>query len=253
MTSITSNSTVAEIMERSSVMADILEQLGINAKDSPDVTLHDACLDQDLYAPTVIDLLLRADAPETTKEPDHDLQATLTELTDRIAAKYHRHLQRDLPRLQMLLDHAVLQASDHSLEQIRITFLGLRAELEEHLLMQKQVLFPLIEEIEWAKCFPGRYGGVIDRSIAQATHDHNGVGRTMSVLRRQTSSFTPPATARVLYRSFLKGLTQLEEEMHQNTHLEVNILLPRAIADEAKLRRRQFSNSNEVVFGEMCD
>ena len=237
MTTITPETTVRKVVESCPARAAFLEHMGIDQAHDADRTLREACLGQDLSLPTVIDLLLRMDRPDSAGIATDEPYATVTELANHIVAEHHEYLRRELPRLQLLLDRVTPSEAVSSLDQIHAIFESLRSELEEHMAMEEQVLFPLIQEIDWARRHPGGYSGGIERSIAQSEHDHHCFDHAIANLRGLTAGFTPSDSAPPAYRSFLKGLADLEEDMKKHTHLEVDVLLPRAIEAEASLRR----------------
>ncbi len=247
MITITPKTTIGAIAEGSPTRTDFLDQLGIDTDRHADLTLGEACLNEDLSVPTVIDLLLRADTPESTQAPGDESQATIRQLTDYIVAKHHGYLRRELPWLKMLLDRVAPHETTHDLAQIKTVFAVLRSELEEHMLMEEQVLFPLIQEIDWAsRRSPGCYSGGMERSLAQTEHDHRHFEDAMSQLQTLTQGFTPPESAGTAYRGFLKGLAKLAQDMDQHTHLEVEVLLPRVIATEARLRSKHAANAQQA-------
>lgn len=245
MATITTEATIREIVRELPTMVDSFKKLGIDPQDDAGATLHQACQSKGLCPQIVVDLLLQADTHKsiTLQDVSH---LTITQLADHIVANHHQYLRRELPRLQVLLDCDAPSGLAHDLEQIRSIFALLRAELEQHMVMEEQVLFPLIQEIAWASQSPGCYGCSGNRSIAQAEHNHHGFKCAMSDLHTLTDQFTPPEAATTAYRGFLNGLAELRQDLDQHTHLEVDVLLPRVTTAEAKLRNNSVSGQCEI-------
>lgn len=229
---------MAQIIAGSHLRAEFLQQVGVDPEQDADLTLQEVCWRQEMHLARVIDLLARIDCWERPQALRDESQVSLTQLADYVVAKHHEYLRRELPRLQMLLDLASRHEVTHESERIRTVFESLRSGIEHHMVMEEQVLFPLIQEIDWASRVPGQYAGGIGYAITQATHDRHCFEQTMTKLRALTSDFTAPAQAPIAYRSFLKGLAALESDMKQHGHLETEILIPRAIEAEARLRNR---------------
>ncbi len=249
MTTLTPETTIRKVVEACPARAAFLEQMGIDLRSDADQALSEVCSNHGLSTSTVIDLLLRMDRPESAATSLDEPFTTITQLADHIVTKHHEYHRRELPRLQLLLDQISLNEVVPNLDQIRAVFESLRSELEEHMAMEEQVLFPLIQEIDRARRCPGQYSGGIDRSIAQSEHDHHCFESVMAHLRTLTNDFTPPRSAVPAYRSFVKGLADLEVDMNQHTHLEVDVLLPRAIEAEASLRSSKCAKPHEVDRG----
>jgi regulator of cell morphogenesis and NO signaling len=66
--------------------------------------------------------------------------------------------------------------------------------------------------------------------------EHDRAGELMKRIRQLSDNFSPPEGACNTYRVTFAKLNEFEEDLHQHVHLENNILFPRAMAMEAKLR-----------------
>lgn len=60
--------------------------------------------------------------------------------------------------------------------------------------------------------------------------EHEAVGEALQQIRHITADYQPPDDACNTYRALLDGLKALEADLHQHTHLENNILFPKALA-----------------------
>ena len=151
----------------------------------------------------------------------------LGELIDHILSTYHRSLWDELPRLGAMalkVREAHHDKAPVMLSELVSTFDSLRAELEEHMHKEEQVLFPMIKAGQGAAA-----GG----PIACMEHEHERAGAALARLRELTHDYELPEEACTTWRALWHGLAQLETALHEHIHLENNILFPRALASRA--------------------
>lgn len=170
-------------------------------------------------------LLAELEAAAQAPAPDERdwTQATLGELMDHILATFHRPLDEDLPRLEAQARRvaAVHGSKDPRLAEVLRTFLPLRADLEQHMLKEEQILFPMIR---------AGHGAQAIGPITVMEREHDEAGEALRRLRELTDGYQPPAEACNTWRALLHGLEEFEREMHVHVHLENNVLYPRALA-----------------------
>ena len=77
----------------------------------------------------------------------------------------------------------------------------------------------------------------LDEPISCMMHEHESSGNALARLRELTHGFSPPADACNTYRAFYAKLEEFEQDLHLHVHLENNILFPKALALEKKLKR----------------
>jgi regulator of cell morphogenesis and NO signaling len=100
-------------------------------------------------------------------------------------------------------------------------YLALKTELQEHMMKEEQILFPMIRQ--------GR-GAMASGPVAVMTHEHDAAGTALKRLRELTNDYQAPEGACTTWRALWHGLDVLETAMHEHIHLENNILFPRALA-----------------------
>jgi len=150
-------------------------------------------------------------------------QASLGDLIEHILAAYHKPLSEELPRLEAMARKVVDVHRDkqpETLPELLRVYLGLKAELEEHMAKEEQILFPKIRRGE---------GAMADGPISVMEHEHDSAGNALRRLRELTGGYEVPAEACNTWRALWHGLAALEQAMHQHIHLENNILFPRAL------------------------
>ncbi len=65
--------------------------------------------------------------------------------------------------------------------------------------------------------------------------EHQAAGDEMYAIRALSSTYTPPPDGCTTYRVTYQELGEFERDLHQQVHLENDVLFPAAIALEAKL------------------
>ena len=151
-------------------------------------------------------------------------QAPLGDLVTHIVAVYHRPLDEELPRLESMARKVFEVHGDKQPEALRellSVFVGLKAELEDHMQKEEQILFPMI------KCGEG---DMADGPISVMEHEHENAGNALRRIRELTNGYQVPEEACNTWRALWHGLHALELSLHQHIHLENNILFPRALA-----------------------
>jgi regulator of cell morphogenesis and NO signaling len=105
------------------------------------------------------------------------------ELADHIVGSHHVDLRQHLPQLSKLIDKVVdaHSAKHPEVFGIRQTFAALRQELEQHMMNEEQVLFPLVKRLEAARAPFSIHCGTVENPILVMEHEHERAG---SALRR---------------------------------------------------------------------
>jgi len=212
--------TVAELVLERPARARVFETLGVDYCCGGKQSLTAACDARGLaVADTVAALESAAEIPST--EPDWT-QAALPELCDHIVAAHHDRLREELPRLDGLLEKVVRAHGEErpELAELRDTFVALRSELEEHMVVEEETLFPVV-----------RTGGPYDSDqVAALVHDHEWAGSALARLRDLSGGYDLDRALCNTHRATLDGLRELELDLHQHIHEENNVLFPRALA-----------------------
>jgi regulator of cell morphogenesis and NO signaling len=185
--------------------------------------LAEVCSRLDLDTETVLkeiqDELTGPDEPQRRWN-----DAPLGDLIDHILATYHRPLDEELPRLEAMARKVCSVHGEKDPEgfaELLSVYLALKTELQEHMMKEEQILFPMIRQ--------GR-GAMASGPVAVMTHEHDAAGHALKRLRELTNDYQAPEGACTTWRALWHGLDVLETAMHEHIHLENNILFPRALA-----------------------
>jgi len=220
--------------------AKVFETFGLDYCCGGKKPLKEACEAKGINPQTVLDVLKMIDGQAAEPERDWS-QATMTELCANIEQTHHAYLKRDLPRMEYLVRRVAERhgGDQPHLIEVRDTFLGLKTELEEHMVKEERVLFPLCRQLDSAESLPEMHCGSVDNPIRQMVHEHNDAGAALAKLRQLTNGYQPPESACNTYRAMYDALAELEHDMHRHVHKENSILFPKAAAAEWNLRAKQ--------------
>lgn len=237
MKPVTSDSSVHDIVNDSLERKVLLRCLGIDPELDAQKTLREACNLAEIDTAHVMKLLCGSDTRSMGRRLIRDEEGLLSDLIDHIVATHHGFLRRELPELQSQLDRISKTESLPDMESMRAAFDLLRTELDAHMLMEEQVLFPLIAELDWAEDQPGSCSGAMLMSVTM--HDRTKINNAMTTLRDLTNDFSPPEHSSTAYRMWVDMLAILDADLEQHAYLETNVLLPRALHTDRAIRRKR--------------
>ena len=154
----------------------------------------------------------------------------LTELTDHLIEAFHEPVRQELPRL--LRTASTLPCPSEAARAgaaIRERLTDLDSALRPHMVTEERELFPLLRRLDAGAGRPADHDRL--RELVRTLQaEHAALDALVTALRDASGSCaaarTPCSTLRLLHR----GLTELDELMRLQIHLEHHILFPRAEA-----------------------
>ena len=242
MNPITAEQTVGELMSERLGRSRILERFGIDYCCHGDTPLTEACISKGLPIEDVLLELNEADSANLETEDIDYNSMELDQLIEHIVSTHHAYLSRELPRLVSLAQkvsnaHA---ADDSRLRELESVVRALKEELTSHMSKEERLLFPVIREMVQSDTVPVMPFGTLANPIGAMELEHDGAGYALRQMRLLTNNFYEgPRWACDTYRALLKGLRELELDLHQHIHKENNILFPKALAIERGLARQK--------------
>jgi len=140
-------------------------------------------------------------------------------LVDHIVATHHRYLKAELPLLDALAAKVLsVHGERHpELGQVKTLVEAIRAELEPHIRVEEELLFPAIH---------GSSMAALSELLATMEEEHERAGDLLAALRRVTAAYEAPADACASYRSLFERLEALELDTHLHVLKENHTLLP---------------------------
>lgn len=159
----------------------------------------------------------------------------LRDLLQYIMDAHHSYLYMALPNLHRMLNELY---SKHSkthpeLSNVHYLFSILKIELEQHIIMEEELIFPKILAYEKKPTL----NALIDiiEFIEDLEREHVHINHLLKDLREATSDYTVPRVASDSYRMVYVKLDELESDLFQHLHLENNILFPRLLREMKKV------------------
>jgi regulator of cell morphogenesis and NO signaling len=230
----------------------VLRRFGIAQDDTR--TLPEAASKEHMPVELLIAALNKAAlAAELSRKIDGDqLQATLLGvIIDYIMERYHCSLRSELPRLDELLNR-VIEARGHGegskLVVLRTIFRTVKTQIEEHLAIEEQILFPRLRRSGLYARKQGSTGGACKESspvtaISEMQHEHEVVEWGFKEMREITEGYAPAGDSSEMLVALYEGLLRLEVELLEHAHLENDLLWPARAVEKT-------SSDSAVYIGE---
>ncbi len=155
-------------------------------------------------------------------------EASSAELIDYIVNTHHAYLQKELPLLSEFVTKILrVHGPTHGevLSRLYKLFHSLKMELDQHLIKEEEVLFPLIRQYEQNPSEELRAKAAAELNDLES--EHQSAGDILKEMRAITDGYTLPEGACRTYTLTFHKLAELESDLFEHIHLENNILFPR--------------------------
>ncbi|MCG3182835.1 MAG: Iron-sulfur cluster repair protein YtfE [Planctomycetes bacterium] len=219
---ITNDTLVGQLAAEQPLSTRVFARHGIDYCCGGGRPLGEVCSEKGLDAGSVVaEIEKELNAPG--EQPTRWDNAPLPDLIDHILQAYHVPLWEELSRLDAMARKVHMVHGDKEPEMLAgivDVFGGLKAELDQHMRKEEQILFPMIL---------GGHGTMAGGPIHVMNHEHESCGEALRRLRLLTNNYDVPEGACNTWRALWHGLAALEHDLHQHIHLENNILFPRAL------------------------
>lgn len=228
MKTFNTSQSIGEIVSIMPKASDIFKKYGIDFCCGGHRPLADAIREQNLDEEELLDRLEEAYKETRQLSERSDFRTMpLSDLIDHVVSTHHSYLNRALPELSDLTTTILrVHGQNHpDLFRVHKLFHNLKLELEQHLIKEETLLFPLIKEYE-----NGPTEGLLKRIslvVRETEEEHEAAGDILKELRRVTEDYILPADGCATYGKTFKGLQELESDLFQHIHLENNILFTR--------------------------
>ena len=224
----------------------VFERLGIDYCCGGGRSLEEACDAAHVRVEDLERMLAEAEEhPPGAGQDDAAWQrAPLFGLIAHIIQKHHYFVRRELRRIEPLLARVISSHGEKHPELLEVQrqFRGLGEELIQHMMKEEQILFPYVTHLEESESrrepvAPPRFGSA-ENPIRMMMHEHESAGSVLRTIRSHTGDYRLPPGACAGYETLYQSLQDFEQDLHQHIHLENNILFPRALELEDKVRSR---------------
>jgi regulator of cell morphogenesis and NO signaling len=231
MKTMTSETTVGEIVRAVPARSRIFENLGIDYCCGGKKPLAEACRAKGLNPATVVAMLTALDGVPTTITVNPDAMS-LSELCDHIEEFHHGYLREELPRLNFMTRKVAAVHGEHEprLLEVRRVFEAFNAEMTAHTQEEDETIFPAIRQLASANEDQAAAATQLKKAFAKLESEHDRAGAALVQLKVLTDRYDPPDWACNTFRALYDGLAKLEQNTHQHVHKENNVLFPKALA-----------------------
>lgn len=231
--------TVGEFVARNPHAKRVLEDFGIDYCCGGGQGLAEAAAAKGMKVGALLERVAAAAAAPGQRPERIWADAGVGELIEHLLSTHHAFMKREMPRIDDLLRKVSQAHGEHHgpmLRDLGATFQAFRAEIEDHLMKEEQILFPTIGEMDaYARTGgekPQAHCGSVEYPIRQMEYEHNSAGDALKRMRAIASEYRPPADACPTFAALYEALAAVERDLHEHIHLESNVLFPRSIALE---------------------
>lgn len=160
-------------------------------------------------------------------------EAHVADLIDHIVSTHHYYLRKELPVLSEFVTKIlrVHGAAHGEIAALHKRFHQMKIELDQHLITEEEVLFPLLKRYASEPSEELREQTI--KGLRELESDHSLVGDCLKDMRQLTNDYALPPDACRTYTLTYQKLVELESDIFQHVHLENNILFPRIEAQPA--------------------
>ncbi|MBL7740774.1 MAG: DUF542 domain-containing protein [Chitinophagaceae bacterium] len=233
---------VTDIVTKDYRTSAIFRKYGIEFCCTGRIPLRKACemngLDTEVVKKELYDSTRNIQVSNATDFNDWDIDF----LTDYIRNIHHSYLRKNLPEITEILERFTEghQKQYPRLPALVTAFNHLKKVLLPHLDHEEQVIFPYIKQINHAHRSREPYAALLVRTLRKPVEEmmhkeHEQIRDFLRLSRELTQNYTTPVQACVSHKVCFLKLQELDHELVQHTHLENNILFPKALAMEKEL------------------
>jgi len=238
--SITNETIVGELVAQDYRAAAIFKQNKIDFCCNGHRSIAEACEQKKIDSKEIIEKLNEATAANENSNIDYS-SWPIDLLVDYIEKKHHRFVKEKIKEITPFLHKVVrVHGGRHpELLDIEELFKESCEDFAEHMEKEEEVLFPYIREMVKAKQNGTNIQapfGTVQNPINMMMSEHDAEGERFRKIAELSNNYTPPIDACSTYKVTFSLLKEFEEDLHLHIHLENNILFPKAIKIEEKLK-----------------
>ena len=239
--SIQDDQIIGELVANDYRTASVFKKYNIDFCCQGNRTINDACKAKDINEKLVISDL--NDLMQSTSDAATDFQSwPLDLLAEYIEKKHHRYVETKTLEIKPYLEKICRVHGERHPELLEISehFNATAGELAMHMKKEELLVFPYIKRMvraqnEGIDLIPSKVGS-IKNLIDSMMDEHLTEGERFRKIDELSNNYTVPEDACNTYRVTFALLKEFEQDLHMHIHLENNILFPKAIELEEKLK-----------------
>lgn len=159
-------------------------------------------------------------------------------LVDYALKIHHRNIREKGPQTLALLNKLAVAHSE--LEEVAQLFATSLVDLDEHLMKEENILFPLVGEIleatEQHRPMASFHCGSVQNPISVMMADHREETARHEHIAQLTHNYTAPVQASAEYEQVLAELKAFKEALAEHIYVEDELIFPRAISLEQQIQ-----------------
>lgn len=192
-----------------------------------DRKLEEAILKKDIDEEELLDRL-NIEYENMKKDLDKETDwknKSMSKLIDYIINKHHSFMKKEMPITEEFLSKILkvhYEAHGEELSKLHKLFNQLKVEIEEHLIKEEELLFPLIKEYENNPSEERLQKAL--KVLEETESEHDIAGDILKEMRSLTNGYELPKDGCNTYQITYQKIESIEKDLFQHIHLENNIL-----------------------------
>ncbi len=234
------NKTVGKLVAEDYRKAKIFKKFGIDFCCGGGVSIDKACEVYGADKEKVLSDLEMLDLKDIDPDIDYN-NWPLEKLLNHIIESHHTYVREAIPIVSQFVTKVKNVHGDNkpNVAEIADIFNAVAEELHSHLEKEEKILFPYLRHLlaaEKGEEFIGPHFREAKNPIGVMLAEHEDAGDALMKIQELTNDYNPPKGACATHQVSYAYLKEFFEDLVQHVHLENNILFPKIISLENKLR-----------------
>lgn len=231
---------ISDIVRSDYRTADVFKKYGIDYC-SEEGKLLETCVSQNLNYNSILEELVAATKTITIPNTLHFSEWKVSFLIDYIVNVHHAYMHMGIASLEASLASFIETHKKKYPEVNKVLFLfrELVVLLVTHSRHEEEIIFPYIRQIENTHRRKETYGNLFVRTLrkplSNIEKEHEVIYSILKEIQALTNNYSCPAGACADLSAIYHKLNEFHNDMLQHTHLEDDILFPKAIEMEKEL------------------
>ncbi len=239
---ITKENTLAEIVNSNLNASCIFDNYRLNYSTEGNLKIGEACLTNGLNAEVILNKLRKTENSGFNKLKISEWDAGM--LCDFIINNHHTYTRKILPKLIGSCNHLVKENICDELLHDKL--LKLKNEFDIHMHKEEKLIFPYIKRMEIIIKNRDKYEsppfGSVANPVKVMKKEHKDAYSGLTIIKRLLSSILSKQKANSDLRSLNEKYIEFFRDFNFHIHIENNILFPKAIRLENKIKKQIFKN-----------
>jgi regulator of cell morphogenesis and NO signaling len=235
------NKTVSDIVRSDYRTADVFKKYGVNYCCNDKLSLLETCASRNIDYNIILEELGTATRNIIISNALPFHQWKIDFLIDYITNVHHAYMHASIVAIEEAIVAFMENHKKKMPEVYKVFFLfrELSTLAIKHSRHEEEIIFPYIRQIEATHRRKEVYGNLFVRTLrkplSNIEKEHASIFAILKDIQLLTNWYTCPANACVNQEAIYRKLEEFHNDMLQHTHLEDDILFPRAVEMEKEL------------------